>query len=80
MQDEEPSDDDLARFADETGFCPDCGEEIWDEAWQCPHCGVVVENRVRRERSDPIGRSVSKRTMAALVVGLILLFLLFQFR
>ena len=33
-----------------------------------------------RMRSDPIGRSVSKRTMAALVVGLILLFLLFQFR
>ena len=30
MIDEDPSDEDLDRFAGEIGYCPDCGEEVWD--------------------------------------------------
>ena len=78
MLDDDPSDEDLDRFSGQTGYCPDCGEEIWDEAWQCPHCGAVVENRVRRERLDEAGRQVSTRTKIALVVALVGLLLLWQ--
>ncbi|MEE2972131.1 MAG: hypothetical protein VX672_03310 [Planctomycetota bacterium] len=78
MLDDDPSDEDVDRFSGEMGFCPDCGEEIWDEAWQCPHCGEVVENRVRRERLDEAGRQVSTRTKVALVLALVGLLLLWQ--
>ncbi len=58
MIDEDPTPEDIERFSGETGFCPDCGEELWDQAGQCPSCGVFlagqtatrdpVEGRLRR--------------------------------
>lgn len=38
MIDEGPSSEDIARFSDETGHCPFCGAEIWDQADVCPQC------------------------------------------
>ena len=81
MSDDEPTDEDVDRFSGETGFCPDCGEEIWDEAWQCSHCGSVVEDRIRRQRaSDPASRHVSSRAIVLVVAGLLFLLLLLQIR
>ena len=78
MRDEDPSDDDLDRFAGEIGYCQDCGAEIWDEAWQCPHCHAVVEGRVARDRPDPVGSSVARRSVIALVVIIVIVLVLIQ--
>lgn len=42
MIDEDPSPEDIERFSGETGFCPDCGAEVWDQAGQCPSCGALL--------------------------------------
>lgn len=38
MIDEGPSSEDIERFSAETGHCPFCGAEIWDQADVCPKC------------------------------------------
>ena len=45
MRDEDPSPDDLERFGHDSGYCPDCGAEIWDQAEFCPSCGGHVGGR-----------------------------------
>ena len=62
------------------GFAADPDPEIWDEAWQCPHCDAVVEGRILRDRPDPAGRLISKRAVLVLAGGLVLLLLLLQIR
>ena len=42
MIDENPSPQDIERFSGETAFCPDCGEEVWDQAGACPSCGTIL--------------------------------------
>jgi len=40
MKYEGPSEEDLERFSrEDTGYCPECGEEVWDDAPQCKACG-----------------------------------------
>ena len=51
MDDDEEFDDDFPDSEDDTLdliVCPACGEEIYEEAEQCPYCGeyVVGDNRV----------------------------------
>lgn len=48
MIDEDPSPEDVDRFGGETGFCPDCGEEIWDQAAACPACGSILGETASR--------------------------------
>jgi len=39
MKYEGPSEEDLERFSrEDTGYCPECGEEVWDDAPQCKAC------------------------------------------
>lgn len=78
MHDEDPSDEDVDRFGDDTGWCPDCGREVWDEAWQCPHCGAVIEGRIRRDRLDAVGRRISAKSVVVLVVTIIVILLMMQ--
>jgi uncharacterized membrane protein YvbJ len=80
MVDEDPTDDDLDRFAGETGFCPDCGREIWDEAYQCPHCNEIVENRVSRTPTDKAGGILSAKSVVILVITIIAVLVLLQLR
>ena len=67
--DEGPSPDDLARFGSDTAFCPECGDEVWDQAEFCPACGTQVGGHTvggtRRRRW--------RRKRWLLVVGLIAL-------
>lgn len=37
-RDEGPSPEDIERFSNDVGHCPDCGAEIWDQADICPKC------------------------------------------
>ena len=69
--DEDPSEEDQLRFGDETGYCPDCGREIWDEAWQCPHCEAVVEGRIDRTPNQGVSKQISQRSVIVLVLALI---------
>ena len=80
MIDEDPSDEDLDRFSAETGYCPDCGREVWDEAWECPHCGEVIEGRVSRDRQGAVGRSLSARSVVVLVAMIVVILVLIQLR
>ena len=38
MIDEGPSREDIDRFDRDTGYCPNCGAEVWDQTPQCPAC------------------------------------------
>jgi uncharacterized membrane protein YvbJ len=80
MQDEDPTDEDVDRFSGQNGYCPDCGKEIWDEAWQCPHCGSVVEDRIRREGGNPASSLLSARAVILMVAALIGVLILMQLR
>lgn len=80
MIDEDPSDDDLDRFAGETGYCPDCGAEVWDEAYQCPHCEAVIEGRVGHAPVDQAGTLLSAKTVIVLAAVIVILLVLMQVR
>ncbi len=80
MVDEDPTNDDLDRFAGETGYCPDCGAEIWDEAYQCPHCNEIVENRVSHTPTDAAGGILSAKSVVVMVIVIIAILVLLQLR
>ena len=42
MYDEGPSIDDLNRFGSDEAHCPECGEEIYDQAEFCPKCNAYL--------------------------------------
>ena len=63
--DEGPSAEDLDRFGGETGYCPHCGEEIWDAAPACPACGEWVSVQRRPPRTAARKRILT--TVIALV-------------
>jgi hypothetical protein len=46
--------------------CSECGSEIPNNAWNCPHCGIPAEARA------PTGKEISTK-------GMLLLLLLFLF-
>jgi hypothetical protein len=50
--DEDPHDAaDRARFSSEKGFCPECGEEIYDAADICPKCFSWIDGATHRRRT-----------------------------
>jgi hypothetical protein len=69
-RDEGPSDEDLARFGDETGFCPDCGARVWDQADVCPVCFAYIGGETSRR---PRAVSAHRRIVVTLVVIALLL-------
>lgn len=42
MIDEGPSLEDIDRFDKDTGYCSECGAEIWDQSDSCPECGFSL--------------------------------------
>lgn len=71
LHDEGPSQEDIDRFSThETGFCPRCGEEIWDDTSKCPSCGVWLHEGTSHR--DPITNDFRKRTF--FIITLVLLF------
>lgn len=42
MIDEGPSSEDLESFDRDTGYCSECGAEIWDQSDICPKCGFAL--------------------------------------
>ena len=69
MRDEGPSPEDLERFGGDTGRCPSCGEEVWDQADVCPSCGNYLGGRV--DAHHPLERWWRGK-WAVLIVGVLL--------
>ncbi len=75
MLDEQPSSEDLDRFgddADQTGWCPDCGAEVWDEAEFCPECGAQIGGRVLRR--PPAATEFHKKMMLLITIAVLVVF------
>jgi len=71
MIDEGPSAEDLKRFGDdEYGFCPHCGEEVWDDAPTCPSCGEWIEGRAQAKH--PETQKARQRVYALIAITLAL--------
>lgn len=48
--DEDPSEEDQARFGEDrvsTGYCPDCGAQVFDDADVCPRCFAFIAGEIR---------------------------------
>lgn len=72
--DEGPSPEDLRRFSRETGYCPECGAEIWDQAEVCPGCGGYVGGETTSR--PPLERWWRRRWLILIVTAVLLGFLL----
>ncbi len=73
--DEDPHDAaDRARFSSEKGFCPECGEEIYDAADICPKCFTWIDGATHSRRtrfSAGVRKLVVTALLAALLSGMI---------
>ncbi len=69
MMYEGPSSDDIERFSHETGYCPSCGDEIWDDVDRCPNCDEWISGRITSRH--PEAAAMRKRLYAA--IGIIAL-------
>ena len=74
MLDEGPSPEDLRRFSGETGFCTECGAEVWDGAEVCPSCGAPLAGDTSSRH--PIEGLLGRRWLALVAVIVLLAFLM----
>lgn len=72
--DEGPSEEDLQRFRDESGYCPKCGNEIWDSAEVCPQCGDYIGGQVSSR--DPGKRNRRQQLVVIIAIIVLIAFLL----
>ena len=67
---EGPSQEDIERFSsDESGYCPHCGEEIWDDVSQCTACGEWIQGNTSHR--TPVENEFRKK-MIILIIALAL--------
>jgi uncharacterized membrane protein YvbJ len=67
---EGPSQEDIERFSsDESGYCPRCGEEIWDDVSKCPACGEWIQGNTSHR--TPMENEFRKK-MIILIIALAL--------
>ncbi|MDP7006321.1 MAG: hypothetical protein QF718_08950 [Phycisphaerales bacterium] len=73
MIDQEPSEEDIERFsASETGYCPECGTEIWDDITQCSSCGTWLEHGVSHR--DSVSNDFRKKSYLIIVAIILIAF------
>ena len=66
MTDEGPSLDDLNRFGGDTAYCPECGEEIWDQAEFCPRCRAFLAGHTSSR--PPEASAIQRRIIIAIAI------------
>ena len=62
----------------ETGFCPECGAEVWDHADICPKCFSVITGGVLHR--PPMERWWRGRWKVIVVVAILVAFAITLFR
>jgi uncharacterized membrane protein YvbJ len=62
----------LDRFGGDTGYCPACGAEIWDQAEACPECGEYIDGARSR---PPLEEWLRRRWLVVVAVVAIILLL-----
>ena len=72
--DDGPSNEDIERFDSETGWCPECGAEVWDDATICQSCGDDISGKVLAWPRDQY--LIHKRAMMVVLVVVLIAFLL----
>jgi predicted amidophosphoribosyltransferase len=69
--DEGPSQEDIDRFShNETGYCPNCSEEIWDDTNKCPSCGAWLTEGALHQ--TPTTRAFNKKFLIIIVMVILL--------
>lgn len=69
--DEGPSQEDIERFSEhETGYCPHCNEEIWDDATKCPECGMWLQSGVMQQ--NQMARYFKNKFVVCIIIALLL--------
>ena len=66
---EEPSFDDMERFASETVTCRSCGAEAYDQLDDCPRCNEPLRSSAARSSKTMVGLGLG---LAGLIVVLAL--------
>lgn len=69
--DDGPSLDDLNRFGRDTGYCPHCGAEVYDQAMFCPQCTRPIEGNVRSEHPSR-SREFDAKWIAVVAIFIVL--------
>lgn len=74
MHYEGPSQEDIERFSNnETGYCPHCGSDIWDDVSRCPSCQSWLNDGTSHR--DPVSNNFQKRFFMLVVVIVLIAFL-----
>ena len=69
--DDGPSDADLDRFnRDQYGYCPDCSEQVYDDAEFCPSCGMQISGRISNK---PRTQRDAQNRLTIIIVVLVVL-------
>jgi hypothetical protein len=74
MLDEGTSEEDIEYFSRNTlGYCPECGEEVWDDISQCPSCHASLTDGVSSRH--PAEADFRKQSFS--IIGIIVLIAFF---
>ncbi len=73
MIDEGPSQEDIKRFSGAGGYCPACGEEIYDDVEHCPQCGEWI--RGATQSRHPAASEFRKKMITIIAIVTLLAFL-----
>jgi hypothetical protein len=75
MVDEGPSPEDVRRFSDDTGYCPECGAEVWDAAPSCSECGAMLPDGPLGRK--PVEHEFQRKWIVLVAILLVIAFFVF---
>lgn len=68
LEDADLDDADRQRLSGETGYCPECGAEIYDAADICPKCFTWIDGNTTHRRPSRMRSSLRVAVIVALLV------------
>jgi hypothetical protein len=68
LDDSDLDEADRQRLSSETGYCPECGAEIYDAADICPKCFTWIDGNTTHRRPSRVRSSLRVAVVVALLV------------